>query len=64
VRIGKPIEVSPYSGREQEDGLMEEITLRVMREIGRLAGDEGFEPKIAGRRWKPDEDSQPVTNGE
>jgi 1-acyl-sn-glycerol-3-phosphate acyltransferase len=56
VRIGKPIDLSEYYSREDEDGVLAEMTLRFMREIARLAGVENFEPKIAGRRWKSHDD--------
>jgi 1-acyl-sn-glycerol-3-phosphate acyltransferase len=56
VRIGKPIDLSEYYERADEDGVLAEMTLRFMRAIARLAGVENFEPKIAGRRWKLDED--------
>jgi 1-acyl-sn-glycerol-3-phosphate acyltransferase len=55
VRIGSPIDVSEYLAREGEDGVLEEMTLRFMREIARLAGVTNFEPRIAGRRWKTEE---------
>jgi hypothetical protein len=64
VRIGEPIELAEYSDRERDEGILEEITLRVMREIARLAGVTSFEPTIAGRRWKSAEDEQIVANGE
>jgi 1-acyl-sn-glycerol-3-phosphate acyltransferase len=63
VRIGKPLDLSEYYAREDEDGVLAEMTLRFMHEIARLAGVENFEPKIAGRRWKLDkgvEDSADV----
>jgi hypothetical protein len=55
VRIGKPIDLSEYYEREDEDGVLTEMTLRFMREIAGLAGVANYEPKIAGRRWKLDE---------
>jgi 1-acyl-sn-glycerol-3-phosphate acyltransferase len=65
VRIGRPIDISEYIGREEEAGVLEEMTLRFMREIARLAGVEDFEPRIAGRRWKPEEEGDEVmVNGE
>jgi 1-acyl-sn-glycerol-3-phosphate acyltransferase len=57
VRIGKPLDLSEYYAREDEDGVLAEMTLRFMSEIARLAGVENFEPKIAGRRWKLDEEA-------
>ena len=65
VRIGNPIDVSEYVDRQDEDGVLEEMTLRLMREIARLAGVEDFEPKIAGRRWKTEQEGDEVmANGE
>ena len=52
VLIGEPIDLSEYFGREREDGVLEEITVRCMREIARLAGVDDFEPEMAGRFWK------------
>jgi 1-acyl-sn-glycerol-3-phosphate acyltransferase len=54
VRIGKPIDLTEYYSREDENGILEELTLRFMSEIARLAGVVDFEPRIAGRRWKGD----------
>ena len=56
VRIGEPIDLAEYYDRQDEDGLLEEMTLRFLREIARLAGADNFEPRIAGRRWKPAEE--------
>jgi 1-acyl-sn-glycerol-3-phosphate acyltransferase len=53
--IGKPIDLSPYSGAEPENGVYKELTLRFLREIAALAGRPDFEPKLAGRKWKTDE---------
>ena len=65
VRIGKPINIAEYVAREGEEGVLEEMTLRFMREIALLAGIEDFEPRIAGRRWKPEEEGDEVmANGE
>jgi 1-acyl-sn-glycerol-3-phosphate acyltransferase len=60
VRIGKPIDVAPYLSRADDDGVLEEMTLQFMREIARLAGVTDFEPRIAGRRWKPAEEGDTV----
>ena len=64
VQIGKPIDIAEYVAREEEDGVLEEMTLRFMREIARLAGVEDFEPRIAGRRWKSEEGDEVLANGE
>lgn len=52
--VGDPIDLSEYFDREREDGVLQEITLRVMREMARLGGHSDFEPTLAGRRWKPE----------
>ncbi|HZZ72072.1 MAG TPA: lysophospholipid acyltransferase family protein [Pirellulales bacterium] len=54
VVIGAAIDLSEYYGREREDGVLQELTLRFMKEIARLGGHPDFEPQIAGRRWKPE----------
>jgi 1-acyl-sn-glycerol-3-phosphate acyltransferase len=65
VRIGRPIDIAPYVAREDEEGVLEEMTLRFMREIARLAGVEDFEPRIAGRRRKlAEEDDAVMTSGD
>jgi 1-acyl-sn-glycerol-3-phosphate acyltransferase len=56
VKIGKPIDLSEYYEREKEEGVTQEITKRLLLEIARLAGHPDFEPKLAGRRWKPGEE--------
>lgn len=53
VKIGQPIDLSEYFGREKEEGVTQEITKRVMREMAKLAGHPEFEPQLAGRRWMP-----------
>lgn len=56
VAIGNLIDLSAYYGREEEEGLVGELTLKVVSEIARLAGREDFQPRLAGRKWKPDPD--------
>lgn len=53
VRFGELIDVSPYYGREDENGLVGELMLRALRTIAALAGREDFQPQLAGRRWRP-----------
>jgi 1-acyl-sn-glycerol-3-phosphate acyltransferase len=52
VIVGKPIDLSPYYGREGDKRALEELTKRFLSEIARLAGVENFEAKLAGRNWK------------
>jgi 1-acyl-sn-glycerol-3-phosphate acyltransferase len=63
VKIGQPIDLSAYYGREKEDGVTEEITKRLLSEIARLGGHPEFEPQLAGRRWKTGEEEVPNGNG-
>jgi 1-acyl-sn-glycerol-3-phosphate acyltransferase len=63
VKIGATIDVSPYFGREKEEGVTQEITLRVLKELARLAGRPDFEPQLAGRRWKTGEEAVDLGNG-
>jgi 1-acyl-sn-glycerol-3-phosphate acyltransferase len=50
--FGDPIYVDEYVGREREPELLQQLTLRFMREIARLAGQYDFQPQLAGRSWK------------
>jgi 1-acyl-sn-glycerol-3-phosphate acyltransferase len=52
IKIGQPIDLSPYYEREGGKEVLEELTLRFLSEIARLAGDENFQPELAGRKWK------------
>ena len=52
LKVGKLIDISDYFGREREDGVIDQLTLECVREIAKLAGQEGFEPQLAGRDWK------------
>lgn len=53
VRFGKPIDLSFYADRADDREVQAEITQLVMQEIARLAGQDGYQPKMAGKRWKP-----------
>jgi 1-acyl-sn-glycerol-3-phosphate acyltransferase len=53
LRIGEPLDLSPWRGREGEDGVLEEVTLHLLRAIARLADRPDYEPRLAGKRWKP-----------
>jgi 1-acyl-sn-glycerol-3-phosphate acyltransferase len=55
LTVGEPIDLSPYYDRDRDDGVLEEVTRLLMRRIAQLAGRNDFEPKIAGRKWLPDE---------
>jgi len=53
VIVGKPIDLSPYFGRENDKAALQQLTKLFLKEIARLAGVEDFEPQLAGRHWKP-----------
>jgi 1-acyl-sn-glycerol-3-phosphate acyltransferase len=53
VHFGDLIDFSEYYGREDEDGLIGELTLKAVSEIARLAGRDDFRPTLAGRKWRP-----------
>jgi 1-acyl-sn-glycerol-3-phosphate acyltransferase len=51
--VGHPIDLSEYYDRKLSSELQGELTLRLLREITRLGGRPDFEPRLAGRHWKP-----------
>jgi 1-acyl-sn-glycerol-3-phosphate acyltransferase len=50
--IGQPIDLSPYFDRTSDRELLDELTLRFLKEIARLGGDNHFQPRLAGRSSK------------
>lgn len=56
IVVGPLLDISEYYGREKEDGVLAELTLRVLKEIAILAGHPEFEPRLAGKNWKPRDD--------
>jgi 1-acyl-sn-glycerol-3-phosphate acyltransferase len=56
VQVGKPIDLSAYYGREGDKAVLQELTRRFLVEIARLAGELDFEPELAGRNWKSDDE--------
>jgi len=52
LRVGQPMDISDYYGREGQREVLDELTRRFMREIARLAGVPDYEPELAGKRWK------------
>jgi 1-acyl-sn-glycerol-3-phosphate acyltransferase len=56
VKIGKPIDLSPYYDRDDKR-VLEDLTILFLKEIAKLAGVEDFEPQLAGRHWKPGQES-------
>jgi hypothetical protein len=53
VRIGRPMDVSEYYGREDEREVLELLTKRFLVAIATLAGSPDFQPELAGRFYKP-----------
>ena len=53
VRVGDPVDATPYRGLANESKAAASLTLEAMRAVARLAGEHSFEPTLAGRRWKP-----------
>lgn len=66
VKIGQPMDLTSYYGREKEEGVTQEITKQLLREMAKLAGHPEFEPQLAGRRWKPgtEETENGIENGD
>jgi 1-acyl-sn-glycerol-3-phosphate acyltransferase len=57
LRIGRPIDVSAYYGRQDEREVLEQLTRRFLVEIARLAGQADFEPELAGGNQQADGNS-------
>ena len=53
VVVGQRIDLSEYFGREGDKAVLEELTKRFLVEIAKLAGEENYPAKVAGRKWKP-----------
>lgn len=53
VRFGEPIDLSEHYDAGNEREVANELTLRAMKVIARLAGREDFEPQLAGKKWMP-----------
>ncbi len=61
VKFGDPIDLSEFYGRERDGEVLATLTKRFLKEIARLAGDETFQPEIAGGRdWKDLDVEQPA----
>ena len=56
VKVGEAIDLSEYYDCASDKSALAEATLKCVREIGRLAGREDFEPEMAGRKWKPSDE--------
>jgi 1-acyl-sn-glycerol-3-phosphate acyltransferase len=49
VRIGQPIDLSEFYGRENERDVLEQVTRQLLVAIATLAGQPDFQPELAGR---------------
>ena len=52
VKIGQPLDLSPYYGQDGDKEVLENLTLQFLREIAQLAGQKDYPVEIAGRTWK------------
>jgi 1-acyl-sn-glycerol-3-phosphate acyltransferase len=52
LRIGQPLDLSPWYGREGEEGVLEEVTIVLLRAIAQLAGRPDYVPRLAGKQWR------------
>lgn len=50
LRLGEPIDLSEYYDRSDDRELLDELTLRIGRAMIGLAGEDEYEPELAGRR--------------
>jgi len=57
VIVGQPMDISEFYDRATEREVQEELTRRFLKAIATLAGHPEFEPQIAGRQWKADEEA-------
>ena len=48
LRIGQPIDVTPYLDRRADRKVLEELTRRLLRAIAELAGRPDYRPQISG----------------
>jgi 1-acyl-sn-glycerol-3-phosphate acyltransferase len=55
VTVGRPIDLSAYFDRQKDKDVLAEVTRRILQEIARLAGDDKFQPQLAGKNWHPDD---------
>jgi 1-acyl-sn-glycerol-3-phosphate acyltransferase len=53
LTIGQPIDLSAYFDRASDRELFDELTVRFLKAIAQLGGDDDFQPRLAGRSPKP-----------
>jgi len=52
LKVGQPIDLSPYYARQNDREVLEDLTRRFLEEIAALAGQPDFQPRLAGRFYK------------
>jgi 1-acyl-sn-glycerol-3-phosphate acyltransferase len=58
VSIGRPMDISRYYGLEPDKHVLEELTCLFLRAMAELAGARDYQPKLAGRFYKPVRDEE------
>ena len=53
LKVGRPIDISKYYGRENEREVLEHLTKQFMAAIAALAGRPDYQGELAGRFYKP-----------
>jgi len=53
VRFGEPLDPAAFRDADGEEGSAQEFTLQILKAIAKLAGRTDFQPRLAGRNWKP-----------
>ena len=54
VFYGDPIDLSEFKDRANDRELVGQLMVRCVRVITQLAGATDFQPRLAGRKWKPE----------
>ena len=52
LTIGKPIDLTAYYDRAADREAQQDVTLIVLKEIAKLAGQPDFQPSLAGRNYR------------
>lgn len=63
LRVGLPIDITPYAQRGDDRQVQLDLTRRFLQEIAALAGQPDYLPELAGRHWKPDQNSSQRAEG-
>ena len=53
VSVGLSTDLSPFYGQANDHHVLRRLTLRMMTAVARLGKDSHFQPRLAGRNWKP-----------